>query len=1087
MDPQRIVDEIAAIVKEIGIGLQEVARRKAYLKLEDRDLVSLRAVHEKQVDIPALIEAFYRHLSSFEETRAFLSDDATSKRLREAMILYFDRLTAGDYGATYVENRVRIGLTHQRIGLEPKWYFGTYALYLSELLPKLWEASGKKFDRFSDLYCAVLKVVFFDMGLAIDAYRHADQQAISTIKNQLQNVLSSMPLGMLLLSEDLKVLSANLAFREMQGDRDGEFRGKFLHEVLPASGLTEWARLVIQQGRQHQIMIEITNFRGDRRVQMVTMRAVRYAVSDHARLLLMIEDITERQRAEQAVRESRDLMLDFLENANDLIQSVSPEGRFQFVNRAWLETFGYREEDLPHLTLIDLVHPDNQEECKRLFERVKNGESLHSVQMVFVTRDGRPITVEGNINSRMEEGKSVVIRSIFRDITKRKIAEEELRRTEVFLNSVIENIPNMIFVKDARDFRFVRFNKAGEALIGFSREDLIGKNDYDFFPKEQADFFIAKDQEVITQGRLVDIPEEPIQTRHLGTRILHTKKIPLFDGDGKPLYLVGISEDITERKQAEERLKKSEAQLAAAQEIAHLGSWNWDLSTGQITWSDELYRIFGFKPNERVVTYEAFLQFLHPDDRERIKQIIEAALQDHQPFSCDYRMIRSDGAIRILHAQGEVICDEAGRAVQMFGAAQDVTEHRKAEEELRWSEERFRQVTESISEVFWMTSIDKSEMLYVSPAYWEIWGNSPKKLYENPRAWLDAIHPEDRERVIAAFPKQASGEYDLEYRILRPDGSTRWIRDRAFPIRNAAGAVYRIAGIAEDITQRKKAEEALQKAYKELQEAQAHLLQSEKMASLGQMAAGVAHEINNPVGFVSSNLRTLEEYMADLLQLVGGYEALLGSVERGDPEAVEGEKRRVRALSRQINIGFLMDDLSRLIEQSLEGMERVRRIVQDLKEFSHVDQAERMRFSVNQGIESTLNIVWNELKYKAEVIKALGEIPEIIGYPQQINQVFVNILMNAAQAITQWGKIWIRSRVQGEWIVVEIEDTGCGIAPENIKKIFDPFFTTKPVGKGTGLGLSVSYGIVQKHRGKIEVESTLNKGTTFRVFLPIAE
>jgi len=142
---------------------------------------------------------------------------------------------------------------------------------------------------------------------------------------------------------------------------------------------------------------------------------------------------------------------------------------------------------------------------------------------------------------------------------------------------------------------------------------------------------------------------------------------------------------------------------------------------------------------------------------------------------------------------------------------------------------------------------------------------------------------------------------------------------------------------------------------------------------------------------------------------------------------------------------------------------------------------------VNQGIESTLNIVWNELKYKAEVIKALGEIPEIIGYPQQINQVFVNILMNAAQAITQWGKIWIRSRVQGEWIVVEIEDTGCGIAPENIKKIFDPFFTTKPVGKGTGLGLSVSYGIVQKHRGKIEVESTLNKGTTFRVFLPIAE
>ncbi|TAK05945.1 MAG: PAS domain S-box protein [Candidatus Manganitrophaceae bacterium] len=959
MNQRKIDEAVTTIVKEIGLDAAEVSLRKAYLKLEDRDLALLKGYHEKQAKTSVLVDAFYEHLLSFDETRGLLPDAAAVMRLKQTLALYFNRLTGGDYGVGYIQDRIQIGLTHQRIGLAPKWYFGAYAQCLAELLPRVLQAAGGNVDAFMDTYRALLKVVFLDMGLAIDAYRHADRQAISTVNEQTQSVLSSLPLGILLLSEQLQVLSANLAFRETQGDRDAEFRGKLLRDVLPVSGLEDWARLVMQQGgRQHQIMIDIHNSKGERRFQMVTMRGMRSAAEDKSRLLLVIEDVTERQRAEQAVRDSRDLMLDFLENANDLIQTVTPEGRFEFVNRAWLETFGYSHEDLSHRTLFDIVHPDDRESFKSLFERIKTGESLRGVQAVFVTKDGRPVAVEGNINSRIEEERAVIVRAIFRDITK--------------------------------------------------------------------------------------------------------------------------------RKQAEERLRKSEAQLAAAQEIAHSGSWDWDLSTHQITWSDELYRIYGLKPGEIGVTYEIFLRSVHPEDVERIKRLLEKAIEARHPFSFDYRLIRRNGSVRIVHTQGEVLCGPAGTPTQVIGTAQDVTERRQAEDELRQSEERFRQVTESISEVFWMTSVDKNQMIYISPTYWEIWGASPQKLYEDPRAWLDAIHPEDRERVIAAFPKQVTGEYDMEYRIIRPDQSMRWIRDRAFPIRDEADRVYRVVGIAEDITERKKAGEALQKAYKDLQDAQAHLLQSEKMASLGQMAAGVAHEINNPVGFVSSNLRTLEEYMSDLLQLVGGYEALLASVERGDPEAVEGEKRRVRALSQQVNVGFLMEDLSRLVEQSLEGMDRVRRIVQDLKEFSHIDRAERMRFNLNGGIESTLNIVWNELKYKAEVIKELGDIPEILCYPQQINQVFMNLLVNAAQSMPKKGKIWIRSRVEGDWIVVEIEDTGCGIAAEHLKKIFDPFFTTKPVGKGTGLGLSVSYGIVQKHKGKIEVESTVGKGTKFRVLLPMA-
>lgn len=280
------------------------------------------------------------------------------------------------------------------------------------------------------------------------------------------------------------------------------------------------------------------------------------------------------------------------------------------------------------------------------------------------------------------------------------------------------------------------------------------------------------------------------------------------------------------------------------------------------------------------------------------------------------------------------------------------------------------------------------------------------------------------------------------------------------------------------------AKASVERAYEDLKTAQAQLVQAEKLSSLGQLAAGVAHEINNPVGFVSSNLGTLKEYMEDLLQLLKGYESLLAAMERGETAAVEGERKRVEALSKQIDIDFLMEDLSKLTTQSLDGMDRVRRIVEDLKEFAHVDRAEWVRCNLNQGIESTLNIVRNELKYKAEVVQELGQLPEIYCYPQQLNQVFMNLLVNAAQAMNEKGKIWIRSFVLGASVVVEIEDTGCGIPAENLKKIFDPFFTTKPVGKGTGLGLSMSYGTVQKHGGKIEVESAVGKGTKFRVVLP---
>ena len=264
---------------------------------------------------------------------------------------------------------------------------------------------------------------------------------------------------------------------------------------------------------------------------------------------------------------------------------------------------------------------------------------------------------------------------------------------------------------------------------------------------------------------------------------------------------------------------------------------------------------------------------------------------------------------------------------------------------------------------------------------------------------------------------------------------------------------------------------------KKLEEAQNQLLQSEKMASIGQLAAGVAHEINNPIGFVNSNLGTLRCYVDNILRLLAAYELL--------EESLIAEARQdIRTLKQEIDTDYLREDIGNLLAESLDGLQRVKRIVQDLKNFSHVDNSDLEWANLETGLESTLNVVWNELKYKAKVVKEYGAVPAIECFPSQLNQVFMNLLINAAHSIDDHGQITIRTGHSDENIWMEVEDNGKGIAPEHLDRIFDRFFTTKPVGKGTGLGLSLSYGIIKKHAGHIEVTSELGKGSKFRVVLP---
>jgi two-component system NtrC family sensor kinase len=353
---------------------------------------------------------------------------------------------------------------------------------------------------------------------------------------------------------------------------------------------------------------------------------------------------------------------------------------------------------------------------------------------------------------------------------------------------------------------------------------------------------------------------------------------------------------------------------------------------------------------------------------------------------------------------------------------------------------------------------------------------------------LSDLHP-DLVPAFALDMAASSGEWNGE--VALPIGQRRplVLMLQITAVRGESGELRCFGVSARDISfeyarkselQARNAE--LEVAYRKLKGAQEQLLQSEKLASIGQLAAGVAHEINNPIGYVHSNLATLQEYSKHLLTLIEAYDRVLDSGDRGQARA------EIRDLRQRLDIEFLQGDLPQLIEESREGIERVRKIVQDLKDFSRSDARDKfVQADLHRGLDSTLNIIWNDLKYKAQVVKTFGDIPQIECIPSELNQVFMNILLNAGQAIAERGIVTVSTSLDGDHVVIAIGDDGAGIPEDVLPRIFDPFFTTKPVGTGTGLGLAISYGLVKKHHGSIDVTSTPGEGTLFLIRLPITQ
>jgi len=494
--------------------------------------------------------------------------------------------------------------------------------------------------------------------------------------------------------------------------------------------------------------------------------------------------------------------------------------------------------------------------------------------------------------------------------------------------------------------------------------------------------------------------------------------------------------------------------------------------------------ILGYVPQELV---GASVLVIHPsrDSYERMNLEAARTLATGGTFETNCQFKHKDGSLVWCRVCAKGVNRERRERGTVW-IIEDISTARAVQEQLRGTLREFQALFSNASVGILYTSARKIQRF--NPRFAEMFGFTGDDGIGQPGRILYRSDEEYAEVGRLAGPSLSQGKpFRHELYMRHQNGGDFWanligyVADPQDPMR---GTWW----IVEDRSAFKQAEQALQRNYGELKAAHeqlatahAQLLHAEKMASIGQLAAGVAHEINNPIGFITSNVGSLGRYIGDLFSLLSAYERAVAQVSL--PAQAE---REIAAAREAADIDYLREDAPDLLRESLEGLDRVRRIVQDLKDFSRVNESEWQMADLNAGVQSTLNMASSELRGKAQVALALGELPLVHCNPGQINQVLMNLLLNAGQAVGREGAITIRSGLDGEWAWVEVEDNGCGIAPDIQARIFDPFFTTKPVGQGTGLGLTIAYGIVNRHGGRLDVRSTPGAGSSFRIWLPVA-
>lgn len=634
-----------------------------------------------------------------------------------------------------------------------------------------------------------------------------------------------------------------------------------------------------------------------------------------------------------------------------------------------------------------------------------------------------------------------------------RAARKARQETEPLLEQIVARVQEVFYFLEAGTGRMLFANKAYERIWQRKLESLLA-NPTDWIEAIHPDDIerVEHSFERMIAGNPFDevyrivLPSGEI-------RWIHDRGNPIVGDDGQVAHMAGIAEDITARREAEESLRISEERLK--QIVTHVKDvfWLGDVRTRKVLYVSRAFEeIWGVAVADVLECFDLWMEKIHEEDRPRVAAAIDVFFQG-APYRETYRVVRDDGSIRWITDAGQVINDNEGKPYHLAGVARDITEQWETEQALRESEERLSQVVNQIGEVFWLSDT-QGNILYVSPAYEGVWGRPSEGVYRNSTEWLMSVHPDDRARVAAEYARGLAGEgFNTEFRLEQPGGSMRWISCRSSAIYDENGRMIRMAGVAEDITLRKNEEIARLKIEEGMRRAQ-------RLESLGVLAGGLAHDFNNLLGAIQIN------------------------VEHGLKNLSDEEKVR------------------HVLTQVQGAATRAATLTNQMLVYAQQQEVRHTQFSLGEAAIELGGLLRATISRKTDLQMEMEEKDLCIDAdPAQIQQVIMNLIINASEAVGDRGgrivvrcdrRVWSGEELRdfqvgadlasGEYVSLEVADSGCGMDAQTLEHIFDPFFTTK--FQGRGLGLAGVVGTVTAHAGAIHVTSAPGEGTTFTVLLP---
>ncbi|MGE5659793.1 MAG: PAS domain S-box protein [Actinomycetota bacterium] len=856
-----------------------------------------------------------------------------------------------------------------------------------------------------------------------------------------------------------------------------------------------------------------------------------------------------------------------LEGSNDGLWDWNLATDELYLSPRWLEMIGYESDELERNfnSWQQLIYcEDIPKVLAALISHLEGKSSTYETEFRMLTKSGdlKWIWGCGKVVERDAQGKPLRMTGTHKDISYRKQTEVNLAESNNILQSVIESTDDAIFVKDIHS-RYVLVNSNIINVFGKQKSEMIGVSDADLFPPELARKLVEIDRKILQLG-VAETTEEVILDSQGRVRTFLTTKSPWRDREGKIIGVVGMTRDISERKVAEAVLYEQKQTLRTIIDNAPIWVWMTN-TTGRMLLVNQTFCQDVGVPEERFLAVEHYSEFLGLEESANCMASDAACFQQEKPYYSEEILPLVDGEFHTMEIIKCTVKDASGQAIGLIGLGLDVTEERQARRQLQQSEAQFRALAAqeallnqlanhirrsldidtilatAVQQLRNLLQIDRCLFIWYLPnsqppgwnavheaknpelpSYLGYYTSEIVEALATSLTDLEILRIDDVQTIASPIVRDFFVSLGYKSLLLLPlqtfssaigviicahHNHLRLWADSEVELLSAVSDQLAIAvSQAELYNQtRTAAREAqfqaqqLSQTLRQLQKTQTQLIQAEKMSSLGQMVAGIAHEINNPVSFIFGNLIHTEQYTSDLIKLTKLYQQEFPRLTPAIQELVD-----------TIDLEFLLEDLPKMLSSMKMGANRIRDIVRSLRTFSRLDEADMKKVDIHESIDSSLLMLEYRLKAQPnhsaiQVIKDYGQLPLVECYAGQLNQVFLNIIANAIDALELPDRsenqanskkfqvdtvqlnptIWIHTEAVKEGIVIHIVDNGPGMLKEVQQRIFDPFFTTKVVGKGTGMGLAISHSIiVEKHKGQLRCISTPGQGTQFTIEIP---